>query len=213
MYVMACTMVILVTIYQFLRAFIGASDVRSLHKQMHGPMWLYLIPVFFMPAPFFASMWDEMQLIRGQPLAISAGIISVALTLFGALVVLVATVVDGIRHRTERGFGFSGRRLVLAASASLALVAATSHLIFTRDAGTVTFEFFRDEVKDMHCEIGRILIQWNHSPAPPCAIAARAGICSIAMPACRSCLGRITAKYSADLAVALHEMLENAKKQ
>jgi|GEM_PF-4145256 len=86
------------------------------------------------------------------PVAIGSGRFSAWLALPGALVILAATVVDGIRHRTERGFGFSAKRLTLAASAS----AATSHLMFTRDTGSEG--------------------------------------------------------HSADLAVALHEMLDNAQK-
>jgi len=127
-------------------------------------------------------------LIRGHGITISAGIISVALALFGALI-------------------------VLAASASLVLIASTSHLIFTRDAGTVAFEFFRDEVNDMHCDAGRILIQWDQSPDTPVRyrcprgymLNRHASVPFLPWP-------DYSEGYSADLAVALHEMLENAQK-
>jgi len=212
MYLLACSVVMLVAMYQGLRAFIGASDIRALHKRLHNPVWLHAIPAGLMVTPVIASMFDELRLQGGHPIAISTGIVSVSLALLGALIVLSATVVDGVRHRTERGFGFSAKRLTLAASASLVLIAATSHLIFTRDAGTVTFEFFRDEVNDMHCEASRILIQWDHSPDSPVRyrcprgymLNRHASLPFLPWP-------DYSEGYSADLAVALHEVLENAQ--
>jgi len=212
MYLLACSVVMLVAMYQGLRAFIGTSDIRALHKCMHSPIWLHTIPAGLMVAPVIASMFDELRLQGGHPIAISTGIVSVALALLGAFVVLAATVVDGIRHRTEGGFGFSAKRLTLAASASLVLIAATSHLMFARDAGTVAFEFFRDEVNDMHCEASRILIQWDHSPDFPVRyrcprwymLNRHASLPFLPWPDYRE-------GYSADLAVALHEMLKNAQ--
>jgi len=212
MYLLACSIVMLVAMYQGLRAFIGASDIRALHKRMHSPIWLHTIPAGLMVAPVIASMFDELRLQGGHPIETSTGIVSIALALFGALIVLAAAVVDGIRHRTERGHGFSGKRLVLAASASLVLVAATSHLMFARDAGTVTFEFFRDEVNDMHCEASRILIRWDQSPDTPVRyrcprgymLNRHASLPFLPWP-------DYSEGYSADLAVALHEMLENAQ--
>jgi len=59
MYLMACTMVMLVGIYQWLRGFIAASDIHAGPKHLHGFARLYLIPAFLMLAPFFASMFDE----------------------------------------------------------------------------------------------------------------------------------------------------------
>jgi len=198
MYLLACSVVMLVAMYQGLRAFIGAPDIRALHKRLNTPpIWLHMIPAGLMVAPVIASVFDELRLQSGQSIAISSGIINVTLALLGALIVLAATVIEVIRHRTQRNFGFSVRRLVLAASASLVLVSATSHLMFTRDAGTVLFDAFREEVNDMHCEASRILIRGITHPIPRYAIAAHAGICSIAMPACHLCLGRITAKGTA----------------
>jgi len=213
MYLMACTVVMLVAIYQWLRGFIAASDIHARPKHLHSSAWLYLIPAFLTLAPFFASMLDEVQLIRGHGIAISAGIISVALALFGALVVLVATVVEGIRHRIEPGFGFSVRRLVLAASASVVLVAATSHLMFIRDAGSVLFDAFRSEVNDMHCEASRILIQWDQSPDTPVRyrcprgymLNRHASLPFLPWP-------DYSEGYSADLTVALHEILKDIPK-
>jgi len=201
-----------VAMYQGLRAFIDTSDIRALHKRMHSPIWLHTIPAGLMVAPVIASMFDELRLQGGHPIAISTGIVSVALALLGAFMVLAAIVVDGIRHRTEPGFGFSAKRLTLAASASLVLVAATSHLMFTRDAGTVLFDAFREEVSDMHCEAGRILIQWDHSPDSPVRyrcprgymLNRHASLPFLPWP-------DYSEGYSADLAVALHEMLENAQ--
>jgi len=213
MYLLACSMALLLAMYQSLRAFIDARDINALHKNFIPSIWLYLIPVNLMHAPFMASMFDEVRLQGGHPIETSTGIISAALALLGALIVLAATVVDGIRHRTEPGFGFSGKHLILVASASLVLVAATSHLIFTRDAGSVLFEAFRDEVNDMHCEASRILIRWDHSPDSPVQyrcprgymLNRHASLPFLPWP-------DYSEGYSADLAVALHEMLESAQK-
>jgi len=182
MYFLACSVVMLLAIYQWVQSFIRTPDDGPRSKNLHGVTWLYLIPSCLMSAPVLATLFDEFQLQRGQPLAISAGIISVTLALFGALVVWVAILVDGIRHRrTQRGFGFLGRRLVLATSVSLVLVSATSHLMFASDAGTVTFEFFRDEVKDMHCDSSLPFMPWPD----------------------------YSEEYSADLAAALHEIMKD----
>jgi len=213
MYLLACLVAMLVAMYLGLRAFIGASDIHDLSKRLNSLVWLYIIPAGLMLAPVMASMLDELQLRRGNPIAISTGIVSVALALLGALIVLAATVIDGVRHRTERGFGLSARRLVLAASASLVLVSAASHLMFIRDAGTVTagtvtFEFFRDEVKDMHCEAGLILIRWDQSPNSPVQYRCPRGY-MLNRHASRPFLPwpDYSAGYSADLAVILHEIM------
>jgi len=212
MYFLACSVVMLLAIYQWVQSFIRTPDDGPRSKNLHGVTWLYLIPSCLMSAPVLATLFDEFQLQRGQPLAISAGIISVTLALFGALVVWVAILVDGIRHRrTQRGFVFfSGRRLALATSVSLVLVSATSHLIFARDAGTVIFEFFRDEVKDMHCDSGLVLFQWDRSPDSPVRYRCPTGYI----------LNRHSSLpfmpwpdyhegYSADLAAALHEIMKD----
>jgi len=168
MYLLACSVAILLVIYKWMHTLIRASDDRPLSKHLHGITWRYLMPSCLMFAPIFASILDEFQLQRGQPFAIHSGIISVALALFGALMIWVAILMDGIRHRrTQRGFGFLGSWLLLATSVSLVLVSAISHLMFARDAGTATFEFFQAEVKDMHCDSGLILFRWDRSLDSP----------------------------------------------
>jgi len=102
--------------------------------------------------------------------------------------------------------------LIWVSSTSLVLVATTSHLMFTRDAGTVLFDAFREEVNDMHCEAGQILIQWDHSPDSPIRyrcprgylLNRHASLPFLPWP-------DYSEGYSADLAVALHEMLKNAQ--
>jgi len=214
MYLLACSVVMLVAIYQWWRAFVAASDIDTYNKNIQSPIWLCLIPALFMLTPFIVSALDELHFHGGHSIPISSGIGSVAASLFGALVVLAATVVDGIRHRSERGYGISGKRLVLAASASLVLVATTSHLMFARDAGTVTFELFRDEVNDMHCDSGLVLFRWDRSPDSPVQYRCPRGYL----------LNRHSSfpflpwpdyseVYSADLAVALHEIMSQIPEQ
>jgi len=215
MYLLACTVVMVLAIVQCVRAFIRdiiADNASTPMKYLHGPMWLSVTPAFLMLAPFLESIFDEMSLQHGIPVAISSGRFSAWLALLGALIVLAATVADGIRHRTERDSGFSIRRLVLAASASLVLVAATSHLMFARDAGTVLFDAFREEVNDMHCEASRILIRWDHSPDSPVRYRCPRGY-MLNRHASMSFMPwpDYSEGYSADLAVALHDMLRNAQ--
>jgi len=211
MYFLACSVVMLLAIYQWVQIFIRVPDDGRHSKNLHGVTWLYLISSCLMCAPILATILDEFQLQRGQPLAISAGMISVALAPFGALVIWVAILVDGIRHRrTQRGFGFFGRHLVLATSVSLVLVSATSHLMFARNAGTVTFEFFRDEVKDMHCDSSLVLFQWDRSPDSPVRYRCLRGY----MLNRHSSLPFMPwpdydEGYSADLAAALHEIMKD----
>jgi len=43
MYLLACSVVMLVAMYQGLRTFIDTSDIRALHKRMHSPIWLHML--------------------------------------------------------------------------------------------------------------------------------------------------------------------------
>jgi len=76
MYLLACSVMMLLASYQGLRTFIATSDIRALHKRLHNPIWLYMIPAGLMTAPIMASIFDELRLQGGHPIETSARALS-----------------------------------------------------------------------------------------------------------------------------------------
>jgi len=214
MYLLSCLVVFALVMF---------STIRIMMEVSGFPLFRIFLPmllVFLMSSPLFASFFiDEGQLHSGQPIMLSTGEVSVVLSLMGSAGVLVLIVRDFVMFwdiRPGLGFWGTGKCLALTIASGIGVVATTSHLMFTHGehAGTVAFDAFRDAAPDIECDASVLLFRWNGERDSPVEyrcptvylLNRHASKPFLPWPDYR-------AGQSADLAVALHDMMGNSDKK
>ncbi|MGS5901614.1 hypothetical protein AB2P79_06440 [Escherichia coli] len=174
MYVIACGIVAgmagAVALFGFapMMEALAAGESRKAFAQWTRIMFLVLLPVLLMCAPIGSSIYDAMQWEAGKPLAIHNGRITVIMALVGSLAVVLIAAARAVVNRKHAGFWFVGWVMASILAGGVGAIASAKQLAFLDEhSGVVSFDFFRDQVKDMHCDAGVILARWDEKAASP----------------------------------------------
>lgn len=217
MYLLACIVVMGFAVFLWPRTFAGPdAGLRERRADFHKYVGLVFLPACLMAAPVIGTLVDVMLLGSGASVSPSRGTVSIVLGMVGAAVVLLVAVARGIQRRQQPGFWFVGWLLASVLAAGVALVATASQLLFVSlgESGMVAFGYFRDQVKDMpDCDADTILARWDRSGASP--VVYRCPKAYLFNPLASAPFvpwPDYTEGSSADLAAALHKVMDNAEK-
>ncbi|MBA4953740.1 hypothetical protein H2O03_32915 [Pseudomonas aeruginosa] len=176
MYVIACGIVAGLAAAVALLGFtpmmeaLAAGERRKAFAQWARTMLLVLLPVVLMCAPIGSSIYDAVQADAGKPIAFHNGRITVVMALFGSLAVVLIAAARAVVNRKHASFWFVGWAMASVLAGGVGAIASAKQLAFLDEhSGMVAFGFFRDQVKDMHCDADVILARWDEKANSPVA--------------------------------------------
>ena len=221
MYVLACAIVCGIAAAQALFNMpaiieaLAAGDRRASLRKWAATGGLVLLPALLMAAPVFASFYDAARMAAGSSIPVSSGRVSVAMGLVGGVAVVALAIGRAIASWPGASFWSVGRLLAGILFGSIAITATALQLSFLdKNSGMVSFGFFRDQVKDMHCDSDVILARWDMREGTPVIYRCpKAYMLNGYSSAPFVPWPDYTEGVSVDLGKALHAVLKDAKQQ
>ncbi len=139
---------------------LAAGDFPAVRRTAHVVIGLVMLPALLMIAPVVSSFYDVIQFETGKGVSSTTGRTTVWLALVGSILIVGIAISQGFINRKRAGFWFVGRLLVTGTCGVLGIIAASSHLTWVdKKTGWVDFSFFREQVKDMHCDSDIVLFR------------------------------------------------------
>ncbi len=155
---------------QELFSHIGKENTSRNESRGISGWGLLLLLAFAATWPTASSMLDANRFNQGDAITFSGGMMNVIISLLASLVLVLIYVYKTYRYVMKRDAGPRIYWFPLAAvMTTIIFIAAASQLAFSarQDAGMVSFDYFRDDVQDMHCDANLLPAAWDGNPDHP----------------------------------------------